>query len=68
MGRKKSPPVTTKPATKTDVRLRVDEPLRLRLEAAARAEGNPVAAFIRSTMVAELDRREAKLKERREAK
>lgn len=53
MGRKKM-----KTAEKIDIRLRVDSDLHERIQAAADQEGNSVAAFIRSAVVKELNRRE----------
>jgi predicted HicB family RNase H-like nuclease len=43
---------------KIDIRLRVDDELHRRIQAAADQEGNSVAAFIRSAVVRELKRRE----------
>jgi predicted HicB family RNase H-like nuclease len=54
MGRKK----TMKTDTKIDVRLRMDEELHQRIQAAAETEGNSIAAFIRATVVKELNRRD----------
>lgn len=53
MGRKKM-----KTDEKVDIRLRVDEELHQRIQAAADQEGNSVAAFIRSAIVKELKRRQ----------
>jgi predicted HicB family RNase H-like nuclease len=53
MGRKKM-----KTEEKIDIRLRVDEELHARIQAAADQEGNSVAAFIRAAVVKELKRRE----------
>lgn len=41
-----------------DIRLRVDGELHERIRAAADAEGNSIAAFIRAAVVKELKRRE----------
>jgi uncharacterized protein (DUF1778 family) len=54
MGRKKM-----KTEEKIDIRIRVDEELQHRIQAAADLEGNSVAAFIRSAVVKELNRRDA---------
>jgi predicted HicB family RNase H-like nuclease len=54
MGRKRA----VKTAEKFDIRLGVDEELHRRIQAAADAESNSVAAFIRSAVVKELKRRE----------
>jgi hypothetical protein len=53
MGRKKM-----KVAEKIDIRLRMDGELQRRIQAAADQEGNSVAAFIRATVVKELNRRD----------
>jgi uncharacterized protein (DUF1778 family) len=58
MGRKK-----VKTAEKIDIRLRVDDDLHQRIQAAADAEGNSVAAFIRTAVVRELKRREKEVTE-----
>lgn len=57
MARKKAKP-KMKADEKFDIRLRVDEDLHQRIQAAADQEGNSVAAFIRSAVVRELKRRE----------
>ena len=44
---------------KIDIRIRVDEDLQQRIQAAADLEGNSVAAFIRSAVVKELNRRDS---------
>lgn len=54
MGRKKM-----KTEEKIDIRIRVDEDLQQRIQAAADLEGNSVAAFIRSAVVKELNRRDS---------
>jgi uncharacterized protein (DUF1778 family) len=59
MGRKKMKATEEK----TDIRLRVDAELQQRIQAAADAEGNSVAAFIRSAVVRELKRREREAQE-----
>ncbi len=53
-----------KTEVKTDIRLRIDSELQARIQAAADAEGNSVAAFIRSAVVKELNRREAETPKR----
>ena len=53
MGRKKM-----KTGEKFDVRLRMDEALHKRIAEAAKAEGNSIAAFIRSAVVKELNKYE----------
>ncbi|MHC5538535.1 YlcI/YnfO family protein [Singulisphaera rosea] len=58
MGRKK-----VRTEDKIDIRLRVDEDLHNRIQAAADQEGNSVAAFIRSAVVKELKRREKEASE-----
>ncbi len=50
----------TETETRMDIRLRVDSDLHDRIKAVADREGNSVAAFIRATVVRELDRREGK--------
>jgi uncharacterized protein (DUF1778 family) len=57
MGRKKVQ-TKAKSGAKIDVRLRIDEALQQRIQAAAEQEGNSVASFIRSAIVKELKRRE----------
>jgi uncharacterized protein (DUF1778 family) len=54
MGRKKTP----KAEEKIDIRIRVDADLHQRIRNAADLEGNSVAAFLRSAVVRELNRRE----------
>jgi uncharacterized protein (DUF1778 family) len=54
MGRKKK----MQTQEKIDIRLRVDGDLHQRIQEAADAEGNSVAAFIRAAVVKELKRRE----------
>ncbi len=54
MGRKRM-----KTEEKVDVRLRMDAALAERIESAAKAEGNSIAAFIRAAVVRELNRRDA---------
>lgn len=56
MGRKKM----SKAGAKSDIRLRVEDDLRQRIEAAAAREGNAVAAFIRTAVVEKLERLERK--------
>lgn len=53
MGRKK-----VNADTRFDIRLRVDSDLHARIQKAADAEGNSIAAFIRAAVVKELKRRE----------
>jgi hypothetical protein len=48
---------------KIDIRLRVDGSLHQRIQEAADREGNSVAAFIRSAVVRELNRREKEASE-----
>ena len=57
MGRKKMI-VEEKVEEKIDIRIRVDGELQKRIQRAADAEGNSVAAFIRSAVVKELNRRD----------
>jgi len=57
MGRKK-----VKTDEKVDVRLRMDTELAERIQEAAEQEGNSVAAFIRSAVVKELNRRDAEVR------
>lgn len=53
MGRKKM-----KANEKFDIRLRVDEALHQRIQAAADRQGNSVAAYIRAAVVKDLDQNE----------
>lgn len=57
MGRKKKMKTAEK-GEKVDIRLRMEEELAARIQSAADAEGNSVAAFVRSAVVKELKRRE----------
>lgn len=57
MGKKKVK-TKAKAEEKVDIRLRMDGDLHRRIQAAADAEGNSVAAFIRAAVVRELKRRE----------